>query len=167
MFFRKILKLINRNEINSPIKTTIEYLDLFTRCILVCCYYGHAPSKMWEDKAGFPHFTLAIKNLGGIDKFIYMIGCLKSHKVQNDLSWDNYFDECHLISELEKFMEKNCSEIINHHSIRNVTIDDDKLRFRSNNWETLGYTRRKGIKPFGPVNTLTDRIIYWGMFVKI
>ena len=46
---------------------------------------------------------------------------------------------------------KNCSLMINHKSMRNLTIDDDKLRHRSKLWKQLGYAQRKGIKSFGAV----------------
>ena len=68
------------------------------------------------------------------------------------LTWDNYFDECPHVRELEKIMARNCGSLLNHKSIRNCTIDDEKWRFRSKEWEKLGYTRRKGVKSFGPVN---------------
>ena len=35
--------------------------------------------------------------------------------------------------------------------MRNLTIDDHKLRHRSKLWKQLGYAQRKGIKSFGAV----------------
>ena len=41
-------------------------------------------------------------------------------------------------------MTSNCRSLLNHKS----------RRFRSKQWEKNGYTRRKGVKSFGPVNNV-------------
>ena len=141
-FFGEILKIINKNEIQCPNKTTMDDLELFTRCLYVCCYYGFSPDTLWQDKIGFPYFQVAVDNLGGISKFKHIINCLKSPKMKTDLSWDNYFDECPSVRQIEKVISENCSEVLNHVEIRNSTIDNDKLRFHSKQWETHGFTKK-------------------------
>ena len=41
--------------------------------------------------------------------------------------------------------------MINHKSIRDLTIDDDKLRYRSKLWKQIVYSQRQGIPYFGDV----------------
>ena len=82
------------------------------------------------------------------------MNCLKSTKYHYGISWDNYFDECTSIRELERAVSNSSVSLINHTSARNVTIDDDKLRFRSKKWKQLGFTQSKRPKSFGPVLNL-------------
>ena len=66
-------------------------------------------------------------------------------------SWDGHYDKSGLIEEIEKLLSKTSSTLINHKSIRDVLIDDDKLRFCSRLWNEVGYPRKKGLESFGPV----------------
>lgn len=93
-FFGEILKFINQNEVGISKKTTMNDLEMFTRCLLVCCCYGCSAKTMWDHKEAFPYFTKAIENIGGINKFITMLSHLKAPKMMVSLTWDNYFDEC-------------------------------------------------------------------------
>ena len=93
---------------------------------------------MWEDRKGFPHFTSAVNDLGGIKRFKYIIGSFNSEKMKIGLTWDGYFDECLPIRSIEKIVSANCSKVLNHKAIRKVTIDYDKLKFRSKEWENMG-----------------------------
>ena len=76
-------------------------LEMFARCLLVCCFYGFSAKTMWDHKEAFPYFTKAIENIGGINKFITMLSHLKAPKMIVSLTWDNYFDECPHVRELE------------------------------------------------------------------
>ena len=117
--FGEILKILNKNESNAKVKTTMDDLEMFTRCLLVCYFYGFSAKTMWDHIDGFPYFTKAIENLGDIVKFRKIRSNFKSPKMKVELTWDNYFDENPHIRELEKIMASNCGSVINHKSNRN------------------------------------------------
>ena len=150
-FFSTILKLINSNEKDIEPKTTMEDMEYFVRALLIAAVYGKSPSALISRPDYFPKFDQAINNIGGIQKFRHIICCLRSPKKHLGSTWDNYFDECQFVRDLERSLSLNSSDMINHKSIRNLTIDDDKLRFRSKLWKSYGFSQRKGIKSFGAV----------------
>ena len=71
--------------------------------------------------------------------------------MQTGLTWDNYIDECVHMRNIDKVISLNRSEVLGHKAIRNVTINDDKLKCWSKTWELHGFTRRKGLKSFGGI----------------
>ena len=145
------MKLINLNEVDMSTGTVIDILELFVRSLLACAFYGKSPHFLWSFKSHYPLFEKAIIVMGGINKFQHILRCLKSPKKHYGETWDNYFDRCSIKREMEQVVSKNCSSLINHKSMRNLTIDDDKLRHRSKLWKQLGYAQRKGIKSFDAV----------------
>ena len=150
-FFSIILQLINSNEKDVEHKTTMEDMEYLVRALLIAAVYGKSPSTLISRSDYFPKFDQAINNIGGIQKFRHIICCLRSPKKHLGSTWDNYFDECQFVRDLERSLSLNSSDMINHKSIRNLTIDDDKLRFRSKLWKSYGFSQRKGIKSFGAV----------------
>ena len=83
LYFSEILKMINTNEIGSKLKTKMDELETFTCYLLVCSYYAFSPETMWDDRIGFPHFTIAIADLGGIDKFKHILKMSQISKNEN------------------------------------------------------------------------------------
>jgi hypothetical protein len=50
-----------------------------------------------------------------------------------------------------RIVSENCSSVVSSGSPNDITVDDDKWCFRSENWSALGYSRRKGLNSFGCV----------------
>ena len=105
-FFAIILNMINNNEQGQEFKTTMNDLEMFVRVIIVCCFYGQSPKAMWDQRNGFQFFKKVIGDLGGIQKFIHIISCIKSPKLNDSSSWYRYFDQCNSIRELESVISK-------------------------------------------------------------
>jgi hypothetical protein len=70
----------------------------------------------------------------------------KSPKKQLKTSWDAYYATIPDIRKLVRIVSENCSSVVSSGNPNDITIDDDKWRFRSENWSALGYSRQKGIK---------------------
>jgi hypothetical protein len=74
-------------------------------------------------------------------QFNQMKSLFKSPKQMLETSWDSHFSQ---IPDIRKFIcivSENCSKITFFGSPSDITIDDDKWRFRSSNWAELGYSR--------------------------
>ena len=129
----------------------MQEIEYFVRALLVAAFYGKSPALLISRPEYYPKFADAITTIGGIHKFRHILLCLRSPKKHLGSTWDNYFDECQFVRDLERSLSLNSSDMVNHKSIRNMTIDDDKLRFRSKLWKNCGFSQRKGIKSFGAV----------------
>lgn len=153
-FFASILAIINENECQDPLqryKTTMYELENTVRVILASAFYRKSPKLMASLPGAFPLFDTAITECGGVEKFKHIIKQLKSPKPLIRVSWNSYFKESEAMRNMERVFSENCSRIVNHETMRSLTIDDHKFRFRSKKWDEVGIPRRKGLKSFGPV----------------
>jgi hypothetical protein len=150
-FWQHLIIFLNKNRTDAIEPVDGFAITKFVRCILWCAYYRKSPGHMIENKSLFPAFTKEIRLLGGKQRFAEIKYLFKSPKRQLNSSWDNYFSLIPDIRKLVRLVSENCSAIAFGGTPNDITIDDDKWRFRSSNWSELGYSRRKGLKSFGCV----------------
>lgn len=150
-FWQHLVKFLNKNR-----NDKVEAVDGFTICsfvksLLWCAYYQKSPGHMMKNKTLFPGFTTELKAIGGKDRFQEIIALFKSPKQKLTTSWDAYFSLIPDIRKVVRIVSENCANVAYSGTPNDITIDDDKWRFRSSNWSELGYSRRKGLKSFGCV----------------
>jgi hypothetical protein len=98
---------------------------------------------MIKNRSLFPGFDTELRALGGIAKFNEVKALFKSPNKQLETSWDAYYDTIPDVRKLVQIVSENCSSVVSSGNPNDITIDDDKWRFHSENWSALGYSRRK------------------------
>jgi hypothetical protein len=126
-------------------------MSKFICCIFWCSYYQKSPGHMMNNLTLFPMFGKELRLLRGEERFNKIKFLFKSPKRQLLTSWDAYFATIPDIRKFIKIVSENCSAVTFSGGPSDITIDDDRWRFRSSNWAELGYSRRKGLKSFGCV----------------
>jgi len=121
----------------------MEDMEYIVCTLLIAAVYGKSPSTLIPRPDYFPKFDQAINNIGGIQKLCHIIFCLRSPKKHLGSTWDNYFDECQFFRDLERSLSLNSSNMVNHKSIRNLTIDDDNFDLDQNCGKVMDSVRRK------------------------
>jgi hypothetical protein len=151
-FWQHLIQFLNKNRDDGIEPVDGFAISKFVRCILWCAYYQKSPGHMMSNKSLFPGFASELRAMGGTDRFNEIKSLFKSPKRQLSTSWDAYFALIPDIRKLVRIISENCAAVaFTPGSPNDITIDDDKWRFRSSNWSELGYSRRKGIKSFGCV----------------
>ena len=129
----------------------MEELEKYFVITLWSCYHQKSITHMLVNNDIYPHINLLFQKLGGQKSYVKFISSFNVIKQPNVSTWKCHYDEITHIKELQDIVSRVNLEVTFPDGHHDSTIDGDKLWNRSMDWETIGYTRMKGIKSYGPV----------------
>ena len=143
------------DSMDKPLKPiTMEQLETYFIITLWSCYHQKSIFHMRNNMDIYPHINMLFKKMGGSLGFSKVSTSFKVIKESTAATWKGHYDEVAHIKEMQDMISRVNAEVTFPEGLRDSTIDDDKMKNRSKDWDTLGYPRKKGSKSYGPVLNL-------------